>query len=111
MAKSGRSNSKKKLRTQRRAQVVEKTVWLARADEKRAATLAACIAADVVHVEPTCEVPAASDVAPMETSAPRPVRTVRVKKVQLKKTGRKGKQVGVLSGFSMFHKKGKKGNR
>ncbi|GIM10410.1 hypothetical protein Vretimale_14147 [Volvox reticuliferus] len=55
MAKSSHSNAKKKLRTQRREQVEKQTAWLAIAEEKRQAALAACLASNPVepHVVPT----------------------------------------------------------
>ncbi|GFR50959.1 hypothetical protein Agub_g13279, partial [Astrephomene gubernaculifera] len=110
MAKSGRSNSQKKLRTQRREQLQKQTTWLATAEEKRQAALAACLAA------PAPERPASeateTDTA-MET-ADKPV--IRVKKLKktlkgavMKKGGKK--KVTVLAGKNQFYKKGKKGTR
>ncbi len=77
MAKSARANSKKKLRTQRREQVTEKTQWLKTADEKRQAALAACMAAEPLPVAPT--VP--EENAGMEAERPAAATTTRVKKV------------------------------
>ncbi|GIL56253.1 hypothetical protein Vafri_11598 [Volvox africanus] len=111
MAKSSHSNAKKKLRTQRREQVEKQTPWLAIAEEKRQAALAACLASNPVepHVVPT----AAKDDA-METEN-KPV-TIRVKKTVKtlrgsvsKKCGKK--KISVLAGMGQFHKKGKKGQK
>ncbi|GIL88265.1 hypothetical protein Vretifemale_16198 [Volvox reticuliferus] len=111
MAKSSHSNAKKKLRTQRREQVEKQTAWLAIAEEKRQAALAACLASNPVepHVVPT----AVKDDA-METEK-KPV-AIQVKKTTKSLRGavtKKGgkKKVSVLAGMHQFHKKGKKGQK
>ncbi|KXZ44833.1 hypothetical protein GPECTOR_61g786 [Gonium pectorale] len=111
MGKSARSNSKKKLRTQRRELVEKKTVWLATADEKRQAALAACLAAPPLERPPA---PVPEEDSAMET-ADKPVAKVTKKGLKVKKGAvlKKGgkKKVSVLAGKNQFYKKGKKGNR
>ena len=99
------------------------TGWQAEADGKRAAALEACLNADPIPVVSSAlpeadeqergrtGVPMAMDTSTAGSEQKQKKKGVSVKKsVGIKK--KKGKkQVGVLSGFNQFHKKGKKGQR
>ncbi|KAG2430281.1 hypothetical protein HXX76_010376 [Chlamydomonas incerta] len=108
MAKGARSNSQKKLRTQRREEVTHKTKWIATAEDKRQAALAACMAAEPLEV-PKLE---GADTA-MTVDKPAPIRVAKKQKLKgaVVKKGKNGKKVSVLAGKNQFHKKGRKGNR
>ncbi|GLC46357.1 hypothetical protein PLESTB_001766700 [Pleodorina starrii] len=111
MAKSTRSNAMKKLRTQRREQVEKQTAWIATAEEKRLAALAACMASAPVepHEAPTTTNHDAMDTADKPTTVRVKKATKPLKGAVMKKGGKK--KVSVLAGKNQFYKKGKKGQK
>lgn len=111
MAKSTHSNSKKKLRTQRREQVVKQTSWLTTADERRQTALAACVASEPVesHTAPSTDKEDAMETSDKPATA-RVKKAVKSLKGAVMKKGRK-KKISVLAVASQFYKKGKKGSK
>lgn len=108
MAKGTRSNSQKKLRTQRREAVLKNTAWLETAEAKRMAALHACLNAEPVTKPSEAETTtaAAMDTAGASGNPAGSKYITKKKKLAMK---RKGKKVTVLSGRNQFHKKKRKG--
>lgn len=116
MAKGARSNSKKKLGSQRREAVLAKTSWLAAADAKRQDALQKCLGAEPIEMERISqpEEAAGADAAMSDDgkaagSGAGSKYVTKKKKLALKRKGGKVRKVSVLSGRNQFHKKKKKG--